>query len=341
MTHRFPLKEIARQAGLGTATIDRVVNNRPNVSAQTRARVLAAIEELRGQEAQLAARGRRMFFDFVIEAPERFSREVKQAAEQVVPDIGTAVCRSRFVIQERMSTEDTVAVLSRIAKRGSEGVCLKVRDTPEIRAAVERLGLAGIPVVTLVTDISDSRRIAYVGLDNLGAGRIAAFLISKTVGDVTGSVLATRSDDQFLGEEEREIGFIQTLAELCPNLSIIPISGGRGRGPDTARLVTDRTGNLGNLKAVYSMGGGNRSIINALEDARIRPSVFIAHDLDRENRALIDDGHLSFIMHHDLRADLHRVFQAFLAHHKLTRQPSNSKMSDIHVITPFNVPSPR
>ncbi|MGB4111442.1 MAG: LacI family DNA-binding transcriptional regulator, partial [Yoonia sp.] len=35
MTHRFPIKEIAAQAGLSTATVDRVINMRPNVSAQT------------------------------------------------------------------------------------------------------------------------------------------------------------------------------------------------------------------------------------------------------------------------------------------------------------------
>lgn len=51
MTHRFPIKEIARQAGLGTATIDRVLNNRPNVSPQTRQRVAIALQELKAQES--------------------------------------------------------------------------------------------------------------------------------------------------------------------------------------------------------------------------------------------------------------------------------------------------
>ncbi|MEM9575357.1 MAG: LacI family DNA-binding transcriptional regulator, partial [Pseudomonadota bacterium] len=99
MTHRFPIKEIARQAGLGSATVDRAINNRAHVSPQTKARVAAAIAELEGQEAQLAARGRRMFIDFVIEAPSRFGREVKIAAEQVLPHIDAAVCRPRFQIQ--------------------------------------------------------------------------------------------------------------------------------------------------------------------------------------------------------------------------------------------------
>lgn len=61
MTHRFPIKEIAIQAGLSTATIDCVLNDRPHVSPQTTARVAAAIEELKIQETQLSARGRRLF----------------------------------------------------------------------------------------------------------------------------------------------------------------------------------------------------------------------------------------------------------------------------------------
>ena len=149
MTHRFPVKEIARQAGVGPATVDRVLHARANVSPQTRARVLAAIAELEGQEAQLAARGRRLFIDVVVEAPRRFSAEVKRASEAVLPGIGVAVIRPRFLFQEVMEEAELLATLDRIARRGSHGVCLKARDLPGVRAAVDRLVAAGIPVVTL------------------------------------------------------------------------------------------------------------------------------------------------------------------------------------------------
>jgi LacI family transcriptional regulator len=74
MTHRFPLKEIARQAGLSLATVERAIHGRAHVSPQAKARVSAALGELEAQEAQLSARGRRMFFDVVVDAPDRFSR---------------------------------------------------------------------------------------------------------------------------------------------------------------------------------------------------------------------------------------------------------------------------
>ena len=338
MTHRFPLKEIAQQSGLSTASIDRVLNGRPNVSPQTKARVKRAISELEGQETQLAARGRRMFFDFVIEAPDRFSREVRQAAEQVLPKIGTAVCRPRFVLQPKMSEVEVLSTLARILKRGSQGVCLKVRDLSSIRAAVDRLTKVGIPVVTLVTDLTGTNRIAYVGLDNKSAGRTAAYLIAKSLQTTDGTVLTSRSNDLFLGEEEREAEFIKTLNHHAPNLRIVDVTGGQGVHHETALLMDKAVGHLGYLCAVYSMGGGNITILDVLEENKITPDVYIAHDLDKDNRALIEARRISFVLHHDLRIDLENVFQAFLHHHKLLNGILLTRISNIQVVTPENIP---
>lgn len=338
MTHRFPLKEIARQAGLGTATVDRAINNRAHVSAQTKARVTAAIAELEGQETQLVARGRRMFFDFVIEAPTRFSREVQRAAEVVLPQIGTAVCRPRFLAQEIMSEEEILKALARIAKRGSHGVCIKARDLSSVRQAVDELVHSGIPVVTLVTDINAAGRIAYVGLDNQSAGRTAAYLIASSVGNVAGTILAMRSNARFLGEEERATAFAEAMAIKCPKLLIVDVSGGSGVHFETSRMLDPAVEQLRDLKAVYSMGGGNRSILDVLKRNRLRPKCYVAHDLDRENRDLIQDDHLNFVLHHDLKTDMQNVFQAFLHYHRLVAEGPFRTMSNVQVVTPMNVP---
>ncbi|AXI46670.1 LacI family transcriptional regulator [Sulfitobacter sp. SK012] len=338
MTHRFPLKEVARQAGLSTATVDRAINNRAHVSPQTKARVAAAISELEGQEAQLAARGRRMFFDFVIEAPARFSLEVRRAAEQVVPKIGVAVCRPRFVLQEIMNETDMVKTLARITKRGSHGVCLKARDLPAVRRAVDTLTASGIPVITLATDLTATGRIAYVGLDNHSAGRTAAYLIAKTVGDVPGTVLTSSSNELFLGEEERQAAFALSLKHLCPQLRVVNVSGGSGVHFETSRLMQSAVADLGQLRAVYSMGGGNHTIMEVLRLNGLHPAIFVAHDLDKDNRTLIEAGSLSFVLHHDLRIDLENVFQVFLHHHKLVADQPSATISNIQVVTPENVP---
>ena len=338
MAHRFPLKEIARQAGLGTATVDRVINDRAHVSPQSKARVEQAIAELEGQESQLAAKGRRMFFDFVVEAPTRFSTKIKTATEATLSSVGPAVCRPRFLFQEIMSEAETCDALKRIAKRGSHGVCLKARDLPSIRACVEKLISAGIPVVTLVTDIQSAGRLAYVGLDNQSAGRTAAYLIAKNIGTQTGTVLATRSDENFLGEEERWTAFKTKLAQLSPMLELVTISGGRGVSHQTSRVLGQSIHLLTDVKAVYSMGGGNLTILNFLDENRIAPKVYVAHDLDCENLPLLQKQRLSFVLHHDLRADMRNVFAAFMQHHRLAPEGVGTALSSVQVVTPENIP---
>ena len=194
MTHRFPIKEIAAQAGISTATVDRAINNRPHVSPQTQSRVKRALQELENQEILLSSTGRRLFFDFIIEAPKRFTTEVSNALKKATPEIGNAVCRSRFMANEYLSDDDLIALLMKIKSRGSHGICLKVRDTSKINEVINDLGKSGIPIVTLVTDVRNIKKLAYVGLDNAGAGETAAYLIGKTLKSQTATILTTQSN---------------------------------------------------------------------------------------------------------------------------------------------------
>ena len=113
------------------------------------------------------------------------------------------------------------SVLDTIARRGSRGVILKAPEAPEVNAAVLRLSEAGIPVVTLVSDLPFSKRVAYVGMDNRSAGATAAYLINQWLGDVLwgqdGRILVALSRSVFRGEEEREIGFRSAIRERWPH----------------------------------------------------------------------------------------------------------------------------
>ena len=71
-------------------------------------------------------------------------------------------------------------------------------------------------MVTFVTDVPFSRRLAYVGVDNRAAGATAAYLITRWEPGQAGGVLVTLSSSSFRGEEEREIGFRATMRELAP-----------------------------------------------------------------------------------------------------------------------------
>lgn len=338
MTHRFPIKEIARQAGLATATVDRVLNGRANVSPQARNRVRVALRELEAQETQLAARGRALFLDVLAEAPRRFSREIQIAAETAQRSVLKAAIRVRFQFQEIMSEAETVAALERIIRRGSHGVCLKARDTPAVREMIDRLAQATIPVFTLVTDLPGSARKGYFGLDNAQAGRLAAYLMSQSLPDGSATILTSRSQDSFRGETDRFVAFRDLITTLRPKVQFMDASGGAGVTAATGRSLDAILADGRPVTAVYSMGGGNAAILRKLGEHRQRPAVYVAHDLDRENRHLLAQGAISYVLHHDLSQDMRKLFDMACEDPCNPAPHDYARSSDIHVITPHNLP---
>ncbi|ASL42744.1 HTH-type transcriptional regulator TreR [Burkholderia sp. AD24] len=338
MAHRFLMKEIALQAGLGLATVDRVLNGRDHVREHTRQRVQHAIKELEKQQFQLATSGRKLIVDVVVEAPRRFSDEIRDALMSELPGLQPAVFRPRFLMQDTMTTAAVVEALAAIGRRGSHGVFLKARDVPQIAEAVADLQQRGIPVVTIFTDIQQSSRLAYAGLDNRMAGTTAAYLIGQWLGRREGDVLVTMSNERFRGEEDREISFREELHRRYPRLKLVDASGGHGLDAQTEEHVRKAVGRRKEIVAVYSMGGGNVAILRALESSGQKPACFIGHDLDRDNVQLLRTGKLSAVLHHDLRQDMRTACHHVMHFHKLLPASAVGPSSSVVVVTPANIP---
>src|SRR4051812_40643615 len=130
MPHRYKVREIAQQAGLSEATVDRVLNDRPGVRENTRAEVAQAIADLDKQRAQLRLNGRRYLIDVMMQTPRRFSDAFRDAVEAELPAFAPAMLRARFHLWESGSGSQMADALSRI--RGSHGVILKAQDAPEV-----------------------------------------------------------------------------------------------------------------------------------------------------------------------------------------------------------------
>ena len=71
MRHPCTIREIARQPGLSTATVDRVLNSRGNVRESTIREVRQAFRDLDRRRSQVRTGGRIFMIDIVTQAPER------------------------------------------------------------------------------------------------------------------------------------------------------------------------------------------------------------------------------------------------------------------------------
>ncbi|WP_432535927.1 LacI family DNA-binding transcriptional regulator [Kineococcus arenarius] len=338
MPRTFRVRDIAWQAGVSETTVDRVLNGRAGVRATTVDEVHRAIEDLERQRTQLRLTGRTFVVDVVVDAPERFTSAVRDALERTLPVLRPAVLRCRFDFSDEAPAEQVAQRLLRVARRGSHGVVLKAPDHPRVREAVDRLRERGVPVVTLVTDLPGSARVAYVGIDNRAAGATAAYLVGRWGGPGAGTVLVARGRSTFEGEDARFEGFRRTLGEHSPRIAVREAAD----GAPLAELVRAALREDPDVDAVYSMyaSGSSAGVREAFAEAGRACRLFVGHDLHPEHEHLLRTGELDVVLHHDLAGDLRRACHALLqARGELPGAP-HSWPSSVQVVTPFNPPLP-
>lgn len=326
-------KEIAFQAGVSLATVDRVMHRRAGVRAATALRVKAAIRELDRQSQAHGLDGQRLALDVVIEAPKRFTSAVRAAFEAEIEGLRPASLRVRFHLAEAFGDKAMRDLLRTIRRRGTQGLVAKLPNHQGPIEQLTKMSQAGIPVVTFVTDLPDIGGRAYIGMDNVAAGQMAAYLMQKSLPRKDGHILGVVSSAGFEGETARMDAFRAAL----PGHHLHLIQGEMGRDAQTGAAVQALIEQGVKMDGVYSAGGGNRAICRALEGAGQRVSLFVAHDLDADNRALLRARAIDFVIHHDLRQDARSACQHILKAHRLLPQELNIAGSAIHLATPHNM----
>jgi LacI family transcriptional regulator len=334
--HPYRIREIAAQAGLSEATVDRVLHERGGVRESTIREVRLAIADLDRQRSQIRLGGRTFMIDVVMQAPARFTAAVKAALEAELPALRPAVIRSRFHLFD--GPADLPGALARVGRTRTHGVILKAPDSPEV---VEAVGRLGVPVVTLVTDLPTSKRVAYVGIDNADAGATAAYLVEQWLADRAGDVLVVRGRGSFRGEDERLSGFRAEMSRRAPNRRLLEVVDEEDRAAavhERTRKVLDRNPSVRAVYSMYAGAGGNAAVVGAFAAAGRKYDVFVAHDLDDENTTLLRTHHISAVLHHDLRADVRHACLAVMRAQGALPGRLRSNPSAIQVITPFNTP---
>jgi LacI family transcriptional regulator len=301
---RVTIHDVARVAGVSAATVDRVLNRRAGVRPATVERVESAIRRLNYQPDRLAARlARSREYRFAFVLPSGTNSFMQELAAQVREVTGRLVA-DRTVIDlvpvDVFDGDKLAEALDGVGRAAPDGVAVVALDHPAVRESVNGLVEAGIPVVTIVSDVPSSRRLHHVGIDNSAAGRTAASLLGRFVGSRPGKVGLIAGSLALRDHAERQYGFEQVMHREFPHLEILPIREGRDdyvrNEAVTAQILADHA----DLVGFYNAGAGNRGVIAALEAAgRGREVVFVAHELTPFTRRALIRGTVDAVINQD------------------------------------------
>ncbi len=297
------LKDVARLAGVSLATVDRVLHGRAGVKPMTVRRVKEVVDQLDfrplAAAAQLA-RSRRLRFCFVMPGGQN-------------PFMGEIIAHVHgaqgWLAARRISAEviDTdvfdAVVLAKALHRligVYDGVAVVALDHPLVREALDDLVAAGMMVVTLISDVPTSRRHHFVGIDNLAAGRTAASLLGRFIGDTPagGAVAVIVGSLALRDHAERVSGFSQVMARDYPHLTPLAVLEGRDDSGRNAALCQQILRDTPRLLGIYNAGAGNAGIVQCLAAHAMAP-LFVGHELVSETRQALIAGVMAAVVHQD------------------------------------------
>lgn len=302
---RPTINDLVLAAGVSLATVDRVLNARAGVRQSTIDRVNQAIDRIGYVRDPFAANlARRRDFRAIIVVPQdegQFLAEVRATLKSTA----NAALSDRVVLHaetfHRPDAHGLAALLDGLDAGEVDGVAVMAPETPPLRDAVRRLRERGIPMVAIVSDLPNSDRDHFIGINSIAAGRTAASLMGRFVGAGPAKIAVFTGSLQTRDSLDRRLGFDQVMSETFAAIEVLPTVEGYD-DPNALALAFSRIWAAHpDLAGVYSMGGGNSVLVRMLADAAFaRRPYFIAHELTPSTRLGLTSGVIDAVITQDL-----------------------------------------
>ncbi len=328
--------DIALQAGVSTATVDRVLNGRSGASEKMKTRVREAILSLDRSAVRpivVPTVATDMSIDVLIADKAGFANDVlTQELRRMAAEFGINLSMS---YPRRMDPFALAQALQKCIKKKSSGIIVQSLDHPAVREAIDELHDMNIAVVSILTSLPGSRTQGYVGLDNRAAGRTAGLLMGRCC-QKPGKVAVFWGGALYRSHEEREIGFRTIIRGEFPHLELLTVNQGHDDPAVNYQMATALLENYLDLCGIYNVGAGNRGIEKALIDSGRHDEInYIAFNLTPLTKQALLTGVMDAVVHQDMGKAARIAVEAII--YGATNRPVTFPSIPIEVIMRENV----
>jgi len=294
-------KDLAKAAGVSLATVDRVLNDRPGVRAQTVIKVHETIDKIgfsRNIQAANLARNKSYQFQFILPSTEgQFLKELMSRIEEANQSYASDMIEAR---SKQIAVNDPHAVANYLASLSAhevDGVAIMVPESPQVRDATTRLLERGIQVVHFLSGQPKASEVDFVGNDSHAAGATAGRLVGSFAKTRRGKIIVVTDTMQARDSIERRLGFDETVARLFPDIQVLPSLETYGNEERAHRIVRQCVENNPDIIGAYVMSPEAHAPIEALgQCVDTNRTSIVAHERTPFTEAALRDETLDAII---------------------------------------------
>ncbi|WP_205737794.1 LacI family DNA-binding transcriptional regulator [Granulosicoccus antarcticus] len=301
------MSDVARVAGVSYATADRVINDRGNVAEKSVRKVHDAMSELgyiRNVAAANLSRQRTYRLAFLLpKGRNAFFSRVRAHLDSLVEHLVVDQISVDVSEIDAFDVEGLKHSLLSIVDASYDGIAVVGLQSEEIAEPLRKLQEQGTSIIGLVSDLPVDHRAAYVGINNVAAGRTAGRLLGLSHAGRKGCVQMIVGSLDARDHADRLSGFREVISEDYPNIELLDPIMTRDDAEKVAAVVKEALVAEPKVSAVYNVGAGNSGLVAALEQCT-RPKRFfcIVHELVAHTHKALLNKHIDLVI--DQRPDV-------------------------------------
>lgn len=299
LAKRPTIKDVAREAGLSVATVNRVIAGSGNVREDTGRAVAQAAHKIGYHavgliEQRLLPNLPRVKFGFLLQKEKQeFYQNLTKELSQAAADFKDANCDIAIEYCHSQAPGDVAEQLTLMGQRVQVLSALAINH-PAVTAAVVDLKTKGIETFALMSDYAQGERLGYIGLNNLKVGRGAASMLSVSARK-PGKIAIFVGGHRWHGHELREAGFRAFFREHTSFQVLDTLV-----NLETRQLTREATLDLlerhPEVVGIYVAGGGMEGAIAALREVRAPGDVaLVVNEPTHDSKMALVDGYVTLI----------------------------------------------
>jgi len=293
------MQELAYMAGVSRSTVDRVLNGRGRVNAETEQRIKHLAETM-GYTPNIAAKALaskhkaikigciinavgNIFFDEVAAGIEAAAEELSGFDVQII---------TRDVA--KLSVDQQTRLLDQLAEEGVQAIAITPINDPRIVDKLNTLIARGIQVVAVTADIAGVNYLSYVGCNHIKSGRITANLAAMISG-WSAEIAFVVGSKTLLGHDQRLSGFKEVLKTYYPDMHISGVIENQDDDFISYTKVSQFLTAHPDTNLVIFAAGGSHGGIRAIQDMSYHCKI-IAFDLTEQNKQYLEQNVISCVL---------------------------------------------